>query len=50
MSNNGVAYVPNKKAFTQGGYEVENSKLAQGGGETLVVAALQMLNELKMDY
>ena len=28
MSNNEVAYVPNKKAFAQGGYEVENSSLA----------------------
>lgn len=49
MSNNGVSYVPNKKAFSQGGYEVENSRLAQGGGEMLVQAALQMLNELKTD-
>ncbi len=49
MSNNGVAYVPNKKAFSQGGYEVENSKLASGGGEILAEAAIQMLKELKND-
>jgi neutral ceramidase len=49
MSNNGVAYVPHKKAFTQGGYEVENSRLAAGGGEMLAEAALQMLKELKTD-
>jgi len=49
MANNGVSYVPNKKAFPQGGYEVENSRLAPGGGEMLVEAAIQMLNELKND-
>ena len=49
MSNNGVSYVPNKKAFSQGGYEVENSRLAPGGGEMLVEAAIQMLKELKSD-
>ena len=49
MANNGVNYVPTKKAFSQGGYEVENSRLAPGGGETLAEAAIQMLKELKMD-
>ena len=49
MSNDGVSYVPNKKAFSQGGYEVENSRLAPGGGEMLTAAAIQMLNELKND-
>lgn len=49
MANNGVNYVPTKKAFSQGGYEVENSRLAPGGGETLAEAAVQMLIELKMD-
>lgn len=49
MSNNGVSYVPNKKAFLQAGYEVENSKLAPGGGEMLAEAAIQMLRELKDD-
>ena len=48
MSNNNVAYVPNKKAFVQGGYEVENSRLVPGGGELLVEAALLMLKELKV--
>ncbi len=47
MSNNEVAYVPNKKAFAQGGYEVENSRLAPGGGETLAEAAIAMLKKLK---
>lgn len=49
MANNGINYVPTKKAFLQGGYEVENSRLASGGGEMLAEAAVQMLKELKMD-
>ena len=49
MANNGVNYVPTKNAFLQGGYEVENSRLASGGGEMLAEAAVQMLKELKKD-
>jgi hypothetical protein len=49
LANNGIAYVPNKKAFAQGGYEVVNSRLAPGGGEMMVEAAIQMLKELKLD-
>jgi hypothetical protein len=48
-NNSEISYVPNKKAFPQGGYEVENSRLAPGGGEMLVEAAIQMLHELKKD-
>lgn len=47
LANHNVAYVPNKKAFAQGGYEVENSRLAPGGGELLVEAAIELLKELK---
>lgn len=49
MANNSANYVPTKKAFLQGGYEVENSRLAPGGGEMLAEAAVQMLRELKKD-
>lgn len=49
LANNLVSYVPNKKAFSQGGYEVENSRLSLGGGEILAEAAIQMLKELKND-
>jgi neutral ceramidase len=49
LANNGVSYVPNKKAFSQGGYEIEDSRLAPGGGEMLAEAAIQMLKELKND-
>lgn len=49
LSNNSVGYVPNRKAFKQGGYEVENSRLSPGGGEMLVKTAVEMLNELWED-
>ncbi|MGQ9620680.1 MAG: hypothetical protein ACUVTX_06825 [Bacteroidales bacterium] len=49
LANTSIAYVPNQKAFSQGGYEVENSRLAPGGGEMLVTAAVKMLQELKTD-
>ena len=47
LANNTCGYVPNKKAFPQGEYEVENSRLAPGGGEMLVKTAIHMLNEIK---
>ncbi len=50
LANNNCKYVPNRRAFRQGGYEVENSLLAPGGGEMMVEAALQMLKELKTDF
>jgi neutral ceramidase len=49
LANHPISYVPNKMAFSQGGYEVENSRIAPGGGEMLAAAAIQMLNELKKD-
>lgn len=49
LANNYCEYVPNRKAFPQGGYEVVRSRLAPGGGEMMVEAAVQMLKELKED-
>lgn len=46
LTNIGIAYVPTKKAFTQGDYETVNSRLAPGGGELMVESALRILNEL----
>jgi neutral ceramidase len=48
-NTNLIAYVPNRKAFLQGEYEVEYARLAPGGAEMLVEAAVQMLKELKTD-
>lgn len=46
LTNRHIAYVPTEKAFAQGDYETINSRLAPGGGEMMVDAAIKMLNEL----
>jgi len=47
VCNDRPGYVPTLKAFTEGSYEVTNSRLKAGGGEAMVEAAIKMLNELK---
>ena len=47
LCNNDISYVPTKKAFSEGSYEVVNSRVQSGGGESLVGAAVKLLNELK---
>ena len=47
LANKIINYVPTKKAYLQGGYEVVNSRVAPGGGELLVEAAIDMLKSLK---
>ncbi len=47
LTNSHIAYVPTRKAFSQGSYETINSRLAPGGGEMMVQAAINMLNEIK---
>jgi hypothetical protein len=46
LANDNCAYVPTREAFAQGAYEVENSRVAPGGGEKLVEEALRLLKEL----
>jgi neutral ceramidase len=46
LANDNPAYVPTRAAFVQGAYEVENSRVAPGGGERLVEEALRLLKEL----
>ena len=47
LTNSHIAYVPTRKAFSQGGYETINSRLAPGGGEMMVEAAIHLLNNIK---
>ena len=47
LANANPAYVPTVKAFAEGSYEVVNSRVAPGGGERLVEAALGLLKTLK---
>ncbi len=39
-------YIPTKKAFAEGSYETVNSRVAPGGGEKMVKAAVRLLKEL----
>jgi hypothetical protein len=39
-------YIPTKKAFAEGSYETVNSRIAPGGGERLVEAAVRLLKAL----
>lgn len=47
ICNDRPSYVPTRKAFTEGSYEVTNSRVEPGTGEQLVKAALDLLNTLK---
>ncbi|HZV36365.1 MAG TPA: neutral/alkaline non-lysosomal ceramidase N-terminal domain-containing protein [Verrucomicrobiae bacterium] len=47
ICNDRPAYVPTLKAFSEGGYEVWNSRVKPGGGEKLTDTAIRLLDELK---
>jgi hypothetical protein len=47
LANESVAYIPTKQAFSEGSYEVTNSRVERGTGEKLVEAAVGLLKELK---
>lgn len=44
--NGSISYVPNRKAFPEGGYEVISARFAPGGGEMLVDAVIRTLIDL----
>jgi len=43
LAHDMIDYIPNRKAFAEGGYEAVNSRCQPGGGEMLVEAATQLL-------
>ena len=47
QSQSDLGYVPDEKAFDEGAYEVEVSRIKKGEGEKFVDAALQLLNKIK---
>src|SRR5207249_1708302 len=47
ICNDRPSYVPTKKAFAEGSYEITNARVKPGVGEMLVEAAVAMLKELK---
>jgi neutral ceramidase len=46
LANGSIGYIPNRVAYPQGEYEVLSARCAQGSGEMLVDAALEMLSTL----
>ena len=49
LANANLGYVPDRKAYAEGAYEVISSRLAVGGGELMVAAAVEQLNALFRD-
>ena len=39
LSNGGIGYIPNRRAYPQGNYEVVSARCAEGSGEMLIQAA-----------
>lgn len=47
LTNGAIGYVPDRKAYIEGNYEVITSRVAPGSGEILAENALRMLYQLK---
>jgi neutral ceramidase len=47
LANGSLGYIPDRKAYPEGAYEVVSSRVKQGGGELLVEAALSLLAGLR---
>jgi len=43
LANGSLGYVPDRKAYPEGAYEVISARVAPGGGEALAQAAIDML-------
>src|SRR5262249_4106186 len=46
LANGAIGYIPSRRAYAQGNYEVVSARCAEGSGERLVNAAVKLLNEL----
>src|SRR5262249_20139828 len=46
LANGSIGYVPSRRAYPQGNYEVVSARCAEGSGELLVETALKLLKEL----
>ncbi|WP_422928899.1 neutral/alkaline non-lysosomal ceramidase N-terminal domain-containing protein [Singulisphaera sp. PoT] len=46
LANDIPSYVPTKKAFSEGSYEIVNSRVLPGGGEAMADAAIGLLKKL----
>jgi neutral ceramidase len=48
LANGSIGYIPNRRAYPQGNYEVISARCAEGSGEMLVQAAVAMLKEIRI--
>jgi hypothetical protein len=46
LANGAIGYIPARRAYAQGNYEVVSARCAEGSGERLVDAAIRLLKEL----
>lgn len=46
LANEAIGYIPTRKGFSEGSYEITNSRVRNGTGEALVDAAVKALKEL----
>lgn len=46
LANGAIGYIPSRRAYAQGNYEVVSARCAEGSGERLVDAAVGLLKEL----
>ncbi|MFO0950078.1 MAG: hypothetical protein U0835_02790 [Isosphaeraceae bacterium] len=46
LANGAIGYIPSRRAYPQGNYEVVSARCAEGSGEKLVSAAVKLLDEL----
>jgi neutral ceramidase len=49
LANGLLGYIPSRRAYAQGNYEVVSARCAEGSGERLVDAAVRILKELHAD-
>lgn len=47
LANGSIGYIPNRRAYPQGNYEVVSARCAAGSGEMLVEAAVGMLKQMR---
>lgn len=45
LANGSIGYIPNRRAYLQGNYEVVSARCAEGSGEMLVATAVRFLKE-----
>ncbi len=46
LANGSIGYIPTKRAYSEGNYEVVSARCAEGSGELLVESALRQLRKL----